>query len=132
MRRATWLLTNLANLVRPLIRYDIGDRVTQHAQPCECGSARPVSILPLALSTVLEEDAALFDLQLVQRGATGLLLRTGLRGATGARALHQSRRVLGAFLLSQGALGVHIECLGGEAIHCNRSGKFQRVVVAPH
>lgn len=68
----------------------------------------------------------------MQHGATDLLPRTGLRGAAGARALHRARRVLGAFLLSQGALGVHIECLGGEAIHCNRSGKFQRVVVAPH
>ena len=149
---ATTLLTNLANLVQPLIRYDIGDRVTVHAGTCECGSALPVievqgrseetlqlgragacsvSVLPLALTTVLEEDAALFDFQVVQRGATDLLLRTGLHGAVGELALQRARRVLGDFLQAQGAVGVRIHCLAGEAIHCSRSGKIKRVVVAP-
>ena len=37
----TTLLTNLANHVQPLIRYDLGDRVTLHREPCACGSALP-------------------------------------------------------------------------------------------
>ncbi|MDM0116337.1 phenylacetate--CoA ligase family protein [Variovorax sp. J22R133] len=150
---ATALLTNLANHVQPLIRYDIGDRVTQHAAPCECGSSLPVievqgrseetldlgaagsktvSLLPLALSTVLEEEASLFDFQLVQRGATDLLLRTGLQGSTGELALRRARRALGSFLEAQGAHGVQIHCQFGEPIHCSRGGKIQRVVVALH
>ncbi|HZF84836.1 MAG TPA: AMP-binding protein, partial [Burkholderiaceae bacterium] len=38
----TTLLTNLANHVQPLIRYDMGDRVTLREAPCRCGSHHPV------------------------------------------------------------------------------------------
>jgi phenylacetate-coenzyme A ligase PaaK-like adenylate-forming protein len=38
----TTLLTNLANHVQPLIRYDLGDRVTLQPLACECGSRLPV------------------------------------------------------------------------------------------
>ncbi|HSC63690.1 MAG TPA: AMP-binding protein, partial [Caldimonas sp.] len=89
---ATTLVTNLANHVQPLIRYDIGDRVSFRAEPCGCGShlpvidvsgrcddtlqfgagSRAVHVLALAISTVLEEEAGLFDFQLVQVGARDL------------------------------------------------------------
>jgi phenylacetate-coenzyme A ligase PaaK-like adenylate-forming protein len=36
------LITNLANLVQPIIRYEIGDRVTMAAEPCSCGSQLPL------------------------------------------------------------------------------------------
>lgn len=146
---ATTLLTNLANHVQPLIRYDLGDRVTRHAHACACGSplpvievqgrsddtlrlgragSRAVSVLPLALSTVLEQDAGLFDFQLVQQGPCKLLLRTGLRGAAAELALQRARHMLGAFLETQGAVGVSIHCRSGEAGRVGRSGKVQRVV----
>jgi len=35
---ATVLLTVLANEVQPFIRYDLGDRVLFHTEPCPCGS----------------------------------------------------------------------------------------------
>lgn len=35
------LVTNLANLVQPIIRYEIGDIVTMAKQPCGCGSNLP-------------------------------------------------------------------------------------------
>jgi phenylacetate-coenzyme A ligase PaaK-like adenylate-forming protein len=149
---ATTLLTNLANHVQPLIRYDLGDRITVHATPCACGSQLPVievqgrsddtlrlgragsgsvRVLPLALSTTLEEDAGLFDFQLVQEGPCELLLLTGLRGAEADVALERAHRVLGEFLKSQGAVGVHIRCRSGEAGKAGRSGKVQRVVACP-
>jgi phenylacetate-coenzyme A ligase PaaK-like adenylate-forming protein len=34
-------LTNLANTVQPLIRYEIGDRLQMAAEPCGCGSRLP-------------------------------------------------------------------------------------------
>ena len=37
----TVLVTNLANRVQPIIRYDLGDRVTVAASPCLCGSPFP-------------------------------------------------------------------------------------------
>lgn len=146
---ATTLVTNLANHVQPLIRYDIGDRVALLPQPCRCGSRLPlidvqgrsddtlrlgsrgshaVSVLPLALTTVLEDDAGLFDFQVVQQGPNELLLRTGLQGAEARRALPHARRTLLAFLREQGASGVHVHCRSGEPGRRGRSGKVQRVV----
>jgi phenylacetate-CoA ligase len=150
---ATTLLTNLANHVQPLIRYDLGDRVTLQVQACACGSALPVievqgrdddilrlgepgmplvQVLPLALSTVLEDDAGLFDFQIVQQGPSELLLRTGSHGDEASRTLGRARAALMAFLEQQGAVGVHIHCHSGQPARHGRSGKIQRVIALPH
>ncbi len=145
----TTLLTNLANHVQPLIRYDLGDRVTIFTAPCACGSHLPVievsgrdddtlaltrgkgrgtvKVVPLAVSTVLE-DAGLFDFQLVQRSPHELLLTTGQHGEPARLALHAASEQLHDWLLSQGARGVHIHCSTGTAATCGRSGKIQRVI----
>ncbi|WP_431273048.1 phenylacetate--CoA ligase family protein [Variovorax ureilyticus] len=149
---ATVLLTNLANHVQPIIRYDLGDRVTLHANGCSCGSHLPVievqgrcedtlclgseragsiQVLPLALSTAIEEGAGLFDFQVVQKGRCELLLCTGSRSADAERALQRAQRVLGEFLRSQGATGVRIECRAGQPGRVGRSGKVSRVIAAP-
>jgi phenylacetate-CoA ligase len=146
---ATTLLTNLANHVQPLIRYDLGDRVTLHAGPCGCGSSLPVievqgrdddsldlaagegrtvRILPLAVSTVLEEEAGLCDFQLVQQGAEDLLLSTGLCGPQARAALRRGQAALKAFLERQGAGRVRIHGSTAHAGRRGRSGKVQRVV----
>jgi phenylacetate-CoA ligase len=150
---ATTLLTNLANHLQPLIRYDIGDRVTLHAQPCACGSmlpvievegrtddtlrlgrpgSPPVCVLPLAITTVLEEDAGLFDFQLVQEGPCELLLSTGMRGPAASLALRHARTALATYLGDQGAAGMHIRCRTGEPGQRGSSGKVARVVVKGH
>ncbi len=36
------LVTNLYNLVQPLVRYEVGDVVTLSAEPCPCGSPFPL------------------------------------------------------------------------------------------
>ena len=149
---ATTLLTNLANHLQPLIRYDLGDRVTLHSKRCACGSCLPlievqgrsddtlrlglpgtqaVRLLPLALCTVLEDEARLFDFQLVQQGPCDLLLRTGLRGVDGSGAFRRARTTLEAFLARQGAAGVRIHCRSGAPRQHGRSGKVQRVIATP-
>lgn len=146
---ASCLLTNLANHVQPLIRYDLGDRVTFGTRACACGSGLPliavegrsddlislgapggpsVQLLPLALCTVLEESAGLFDFQLRQEGAEALLLSTSLRGEAAATALARARPALLAFLAGQGAQGVQLRCESGVAVEPGRSGKLQRIV----
>lgn len=146
---ATTLLTNLANRVQPLIRYDLGDRVTWRAAACACGSRLPcidvqgrtddtlrlaapggrtISVLPLALSTVLEDDAGLFDFQLVQQGPSDLMLCTGLSGPTAQAALRRARQTLSAFLAGQGAAPTEIHCHADRPGHRGRSGKVQRIV----
>jgi phenylacetate-coenzyme A ligase PaaK-like adenylate-forming protein len=150
---ATTLLTNLANQVQPLIRYDLGDRITIRSRPCECGSHLPVidvqgrsddtlrfglphgrnlSVLPLALSTVLEDEAGLFDFQLVQEGPNDLMLSTPRDGAEGHDAVHRAGRVLSAFLRRQGAQHVHVHCYSGRSNMQGRSGKIQRVMALQH
>ncbi|WPH16951.1 phenylacetate--CoA ligase family protein [Variovorax paradoxus] len=147
---STTLLTNLANHVQPLIRYDLGDRVTLLASRCACGSrlpaievegrdddtlvfrgargAPPVKIVPLAVSTVLEEEAGLFDFQLVQQACGELLLRSGRSGADAQAALEKAGRMLRDFLAAQGAGDVRVQCRAGESGCCGRSGKTRRVV----
>ena len=146
---ATTLLTNLANHVQPLIRYDIGDRVAFHREGCACGSRLPVidvegrcddtlllggdahatvRVLPLALSTVLEEEAGLFDFQLVQTAPAGLDLCTRQRGADADAAMRRGRSALLAFLARQGVGATTIRCRSGTPPRPGRTGKLMRVV----
>ncbi|MDO9316255.1 MAG: phenylacetate--CoA ligase family protein [Burkholderiaceae bacterium] len=149
----TTLLTNLANRVQPLIRYDLGDRVRFSEHACECGSAlpvievqgrvddllvlddahgHPVSLLPLALTTVLEDDACVFDFQLQRRSRHGLWLCITADGADGAAALQRARMILGRFLSAQGLSNVSVGGSCGDRGQTGRSGKRQRVVADLH
>ena len=146
---ATTLLTNLANAVQPVLRYDLGDRVCIHATRCECGSPLPaievegraddvlrlpgedgriVSLPPLALATVLEQDAELFDFQLVQHGPSRLELRSGLRAPTAPSTMRRARDVLLTFLARQGVRHAVIDCHPGKPVVIGRSGKIRRIV----
>ncbi len=99
----TVLLTNLANRVQPILRYDLGDAVTVRPDPCPCGSPGPalrvqgraadtlafhgpdgtsVTLAPLPLSTLLEAVPGLELFQIVQTGPARLRLR--MRAALGA------------------------------------------------
>lgn len=145
---SVWL-TNLANLVQPIIRYDLGDRVTFHAAPCPCGSPLPVidvhgrcddvlrlaarqpgrsvSLLPLALATVLEE-AGVFDFQLCQQGPRTLLLRLPLAGAAATAAAARGRAALQAFATAQGASALRVHVETGCTLPRGASGKACRVL----
>jgi phenylacetate-coenzyme A ligase PaaK-like adenylate-forming protein len=136
--------------VQPIIRYDIGDRVVLRPQPCACGSPLPaievqgrvddtvvlqgeggraVRLLPLALTTVLEDDAGVYDFQIVQDGAHAL--RLSVAGEAAPDATKRARSALAAFLDRQGLSGVHIDAHSCPACERGRSGKVQRVVAAP-
>jgi putative adenylate-forming enzyme len=98
VRSQSVLLTNLANRVQPLIRYDLGDSITVHTRRCACGTHFPavsvegrcddtlrlpgrrggeVTCVPLALETVLEEGAGAHEFQLVQRRDGALTVHLG-------------------------------------------------------
>lgn len=148
----TVLLTNLANHVQPLIRYDLGDQVTFAAGPCTCGSPLPVidvqgrhddalvmagrggrqvTLLPLALSTVMEDDAGVFDFQLCQRDAHTLVLRLGQRGKAAASAAAHCHAALHAFCAHQGVATLKLVDELDVAPARGRSGKVQRIVAQP-
>jgi phenylacetate-CoA ligase len=89
--------------------------------------AKPVPVLPLALSTVLEDDAGLYDFQLDQLGASELSLGTPGQGADAWSALRRARTALQAFLARQGAPRVEIHCHAGRPNQRGPGGKVQRV-----
>jgi phenylacetate-coenzyme A ligase PaaK-like adenylate-forming protein len=154
----TVLVTNLANRVQPLIRYNLGDRVQLTAGPCACGSPFPtlrvegrsgdvlsfaaaggamlqgarldgkvVTVLPLALGTVIEETAGVRRFQAIRTGPGSLTVRLELwpEAATAAVRTAVGER-LGAFFRAQGAAGVDVR-FSDEPPRPDRSGKFREV-----
>lgn len=146
----TTLLTNLANSVQPLVRYDLGDQVRFMPQRCECGCALPaievrgrcddclwlpgrdgrgVRLLPLALTTALEDAAGVYDFQLRQTADSALELTLGPAAAPARAAC---RQVLQAFAQTHGLAPLHLQVRCGAALPHGRSGKVQRVVGLPN
>ena len=143
------LLTNLANHVQPLIRYDLGDKITMRRERCDCGSHLPVievegrcddplvmagrdgqavTLLPLALTTVLEDVAGVFDFQLIQRDHHTLVLRLDLSGPQAGTAVARCRAALKSFAATQGLAPIRIVAELGKPVSKGRSGKAQRIV----
>lgn len=86
------LLTNLANKICPIIRFEITDRIIMHNEPCKCGNTRPwltlegrtddiltfdkdIKIAPLSLYAILKEIHEIERFQLVQQKDNRLELR---------------------------------------------------------
>jgi phenylacetate-coenzyme A ligase PaaK-like adenylate-forming protein len=143
----TTLLTHLANQVQPLIRYDLGDQLTVHLERCACGSHLPVievlgrhddvlvmrnahgqqvSLLPLALTTVLEEEAGVFDFQVRQLDARTLTLWLGETLEEGAA--QRCQTALKKYAAQQGLPQLKLQVERGHQIPKGRSGKLQRIV----
>lgn len=141
-------LTNLANHVQPLIRYQLEDRVRLKPSGCSCGSPLPVievegrsddllllrdthghavRLAPLALTTVLEDEAGVFDFRIVQRDAHSLKLTLAQPRADGP-ALERARDALSGYLREQGLAGVRVEAASAAASERGRTGKVKRVV----
>ncbi len=145
----TVLVTNLANRVQPLVRYDLGDSVTIDAERCPCGDDRPtlkvsgraddvlefdahhgefVRVLPLAIETVLEEDGGLSRFQLTQTARDELSLRIETDDSLDRRrAFDRAQDALTRFLAQQGVRPVRVR-LDDEAPKVERtSGKLRRI-----
>ena len=145
----TTLLTNLVNTVQPLIRYDLGDQITVDKQRCKCGSPLPVievagrhddpltmlgkdgrtvTLLPLALTTALEDQAAVYEFQLRQHDGHTLELCLPQSGAEAASSLARCRGVLRGLAQQQGLGPIRLIEKSGATLTRGRSGKVQRVV----
>ncbi|MCW5636479.1 MAG: phenylacetate--CoA ligase family protein [Rubrivivax sp.] len=148
----TTLVTNLANHVQPIIRFDLGDRIVLPAERCPCGSALPVvqvegrrddtlvvpgragrevPLLPLALSTVLEEEAGAFDFQLQQTARDSLRLCLGPRAARSESARRRCRQALADFATRQGAAALRVTTTAMPQLPLGRTGKLKRIVALP-
>jgi phenylacetate-CoA ligase len=127
----TALLTSLANWVQPIIRYDLGDSVTQREGACPCGCGLPafrvegrrddvlslrktdgveIKLFPLALSSAIEEKSGLYCFQIEQTGGQqALAARKRTRGTgLGTRAAAKGLAALRTFLGVQGLVNVSV------------------------
>ncbi|MDI1257672.1 phenylacetate--CoA ligase family protein [Aquabacterium sp.] len=146
---STTLLTNLANHIQPIIRYDLGDCIAIDPVPCSCGSKLPVisvqgrsgdllrlgemksgesNVSALALSTVIESIAELSDFQLIQTAPNELELNTELDGEWANDALLRARHALQSYLKDQGVHHMQICCHAGQPSTRGRNGKVKRVI----
>ena len=149
LRSHTTLLTHLANQVQPLIRYDLGDQITLQTQPCTCGSHFPViqvsgrkdetlmmladngaevALLPMALTTVLEEEAGVFDFQIEQMNAATLRINLPMTVANSSVIREKSAIALKKMAAHLGLPFIRVETQTVEALSRGASGKAQRVV----
>jgi putative adenylate-forming enzyme len=140
------LLSNLANRVQPLIRYDLGDSITLQPEPCACGSGMPalvvegrqddalmlplerggtVAVVPLALSTVLEDDAHVYDFQVTQTEPRSVTVRLGAGEGVPARTV---RRALSAYFDTLGIGQITIGVARRPPARDRVSGKLRRVI----
>ena len=92
----TVLISNLANRIQPILRYDLGDSVLARPDPCPCGNPLPairvkgraadlltfssgngqqISIAPLALATLAEATPGVDRFQIIQPTPNSLRLR---------------------------------------------------------
>ena len=147
-RSHTVLLTNLANYVQPLIRYDLGDSIIVEPSQCECGSPLAaitvdgradevvslrnaggsiVSLLPLALTTVVEESANVHRFQLVQQAPDRLALR--LEPAGRQLAWHAAHAALRHFLRCQTLGNVQVTLDSEPPKVEAHSGKLRAVII---
>lgn len=146
----TVLLTNLANRVQPLIRYDLGDSVTARPEPCPCGSpfpairvqgrcddvlqlpsddGRTVRIPPLSVAPVVDATPGVHLSQLVQTGPRSLQLRLDVEPGTPHEQVWESSLAnLGGYLAAQGITGVRLVRAAERPAPSPTSGKFRHVI----
>jgi phenylacetate-CoA ligase len=148
-RGARVLVTNLCNLVQPLIRFEISDLVTIDAEPCACGRtlrrmraidgrADAVLRLPAAGGAripvhplqfgVITADRGVREFQVLQRG-DGVQVRVVVReGQPPADVAERLRERVGERLAELGVSDPHVEVEPCAALERPPAGKLQLVV----
>jgi phenylacetate-CoA ligase len=146
----TVLLSNLANRAQPVIRYDLGDSIIAKPEPCACGNPLPailvegrrddvlsmrapdgrlIRLLPLALTTIVEEAAHVHRFQIVQTAADRLMLRLDPGSDDDRHAIWQAAAgALRNYLARQSLPNVHVGLDKHGPVADRRSGKLREVV----
>jgi phenylacetate-coenzyme A ligase PaaK-like adenylate-forming protein len=145
------LITNLANRVMPIIRYELGDRVSRSAERCACGITLPVvnvegrtdeilrfktcdgqsiPVLPLALWSVLKETPGVLKFQAIQTKSDELKIRLEAKCAEELNDVWKRVYVnTREYLTKQGLENVRIIQAAEPPMRDPKSGKFRNVWV---
>jgi putative adenylate-forming enzyme len=146
---STVLLTNLINRVQPIIRYNLGDRITLRPDPCPCGNPFPairvegrtdeilqiqvqdgkiVPVLPLALWAVIKQTNSVQRFQVIQTGPTRLKIRfESYPGSDRQVAWNHIHSSVSQFLQSQGISQIQIIPADEPPLRDPKSGKFRHI-----
>lgn len=145
------LITNLANRIQPLIRYELTDRVIMSPEPCKCGRPFPVvqvegrkddifkfsssngqivHVLPLALKTIVEEILGVRRFQLIQTAPDKLTVRLEVdEGNLRDQVWENVREALLDYFATQGLTNLSIEKSEELPQRHLKSGKYQHVLI---
>lgn len=143
------LVSNLANRVQPILRYDLGDSVIARANPCACGSPLPAlrvqgraadaltfpaprggttTLASLALASVLERTPGVARYQIAQTEPATLSVRLQVAPAASDDGVWRAVRTdLTSLLAAHGLDQVTIE-RAQEAPMQNAGGKFRTIL----
>jgi phenylacetate-coenzyme A ligase PaaK-like adenylate-forming protein len=143
------LITNLANRVMPIIRYELGDRVTLLPEQCDCGITLPlikldgrtdeilrfrssegqsVPVLPLALWSVIKETPGVLKFQAIQVAPDELKIRLEAKQADDSDAVWKRVYVnVRDYLTQQGLGNVMVLHAAEPPMRDPKSGKFRNV-----
>ncbi|AHH97868.1 coenzyme F390 synthetase [Kutzneria albida] len=145
----TALISNLANRVQPILRYDLGDGMLVRPDPCPCGSPLPairvqgraadlvtlpaasgdtVGLSPMLFGTLLDRVPGVERYQLVQTAPDRLRVRLRPKiGADGDQVWRTVQEELSRLLAEHRVGGVRLE-RGEEAPEQASSGKVRRII----
>jgi phenylacetate-CoA ligase len=143
------LITNLANHVMPIIRYELGDRVCLSPDPCPCGITLPVlnlegrtdevlrfttaggqvvPVLPLALWSVIKETPGVLRFQAIQTAPDQIEIRLEAKhAADDAATFERVYANSSAYFASQGLGNVQIFRSPDAPMRDPKSGKFRNI-----
>lgn len=143
------LITNLANRVMPIIRYELGDRVSLDPRPCSCGITLPVvnvegrtdeilrfesangqiiPVLPLALWAIIKETPGVLRFQAIQTTPQALKIRLEAKQAgNDAETWDKVEARVREYLQKQGLGNVTILRATEAPMRDPKSGKFRNV-----
>lgn len=149
----TVLLTNLANRVQPIIRYDVGDSVQLRVDRCPCGNPLPAirvqgrcddvlhlrastgecaEILPLAVGTLAQATPGVDRWQLVQTAPAQITVHLAtVPGYSRELVWEDLRSRLSGFLQAQSAGFCALVLSDQPPERSATSGKFRQVISAP-
>ncbi|NTV35961.1 MAG: phenylacetate--CoA ligase family protein [Anaerolineaceae bacterium] len=143
------LLTNLINRIQPIIRYNLGDRITMRPDACPCGNSLPairvegrtdeilrmpapdgtiVPVLPLALWAVIKQTHGVQRFQVIRTGPA--LLKVRLETYPDADRMETWKHIqtnVEQFLKSQGLPETNVILAEELPMRDLRSGKFRHI-----
>ena len=151
-RSHTVLVSNLANRVQPILRYDLGDSVVERPDACPCGSpfmaiqvqgraadaltfrtsrGESVTLPPLLFATAVDRVPGVELFQIVQTTPTGLRVRVRAEpGSEASRVAHAVRAELRRLLRAHGLEDVSI-VPADEPPEQSAGGKFRQITPLP-